>query len=181
MTTSPPAVRLARPAEASLLQQICLDADEEFRAVGRADLAGDPFPLAVLARAIAAERVLVSTSGDGVPAGWVLLSFAAPEPCVAQIAVARDHGRAGHGTRLLEAAIARLAAHQHATVVLNTERDIPWNAPWYARFGFEVVDPAAWTEDMRTITDEQVEHGLDWSRRVHMRRPITESERQAHR
>jgi ribosomal protein S18 acetylase RimI-like enzyme len=48
-----------------------------------------------------------------------------------QISTNAAQGRRGIGTRLLRAVLAR-----GEPVTLITFRDIPWNAPWYARHGF---------------------------------------------
>lgn len=166
-------IRDARAGEAPALQQIGLDADDAYRAAGHPELAGEPFPLPLLEGAIRERRLRVAVDPHDRPVGWILVSHAAPEPCVAQVAVAPSHGRRGVGTALMEDMLSSLRAAGHASVALNTQADIPWNAPWYARLGFEVVPPDAWTEDMRQIEADQREEGLDWSTRVHMRRALT--------
>ncbi len=57
-----------------------------------------------------------------------------------------------------------------SALVLSTFRDIPWNAPWYSRIGFEVIDvlPA----DLEAIRTEHLARGLDESQRVFMRRDV---------
>ena len=168
-------LRPARPAESQLLVEICLDADRAFSEAGIDSLAEDPFPIEVLDEAIPDGNVTVATDDHDTPIGWLLVSHAGSEPCIAQIAVLRAHGRRGVGSSLLEHAIDELTRAGHDSVVLDTARDLPWNAPWYRRHGFEVVDPSDWTDDMRTITAGQQQMGLDWSTRVHMRRQLQAS------
>jgi predicted N-acetyltransferase YhbS len=163
-------IRPARAGEAELLQAICLRADRAFIDIGMPGLADDPFPLELLRSSIDRGRIDVAIDDDDEVVGWILVSHAAEEPCIAQIAVEPSSGRRGVGTQLVEHACTTLRATGHASVVLNTERDVPWNAPWYARLGFEPVAPEEWTDDMREIAAEQVEMGLDWATRVHMRR-----------
>jgi GNAT superfamily N-acetyltransferase len=53
---------------------------------------------------------------------------------------------------------------------LSTFRDVPWNAPWYRRLGFEAVEvlPAS----LEAIRRDHIARGLDESRRVFMRRGV---------
>jgi hypothetical protein len=64
-------------------------------------------------------------------------------------------------------AIARARGEQ--SIVLNTQSDVAWNAPWYAKHGFVVVPEADWDEPLRKLTEAQNKDGVDWSKRVHMR------------
>jgi GNAT superfamily N-acetyltransferase len=57
-----------------------------------------------------------------------------------------------------------------SALVLSTFRDIPWNAPWYGRIGFEVIDVLP--PELETLRSEHLARGLDESRRVFMRRDV---------
>jgi ribosomal protein S18 acetylase RimI-like enzyme len=56
-----------------------------------------------------------------------------------QLAVHPDHHRHGIGTALLRAAMARAGADGHDRLTLSTYAEVPWNAPFYRRHGFEVL------------------------------------------
>ena len=58
-----------------------------------------------------------------------------------QIAVEPSHGRRGIGGALLDATHAELARRGVREVTLTTYADVPWNAPFYARHGYVVLDP----------------------------------------
>jgi hypothetical protein len=58
-------------------------------------------------------------------------------------------------------------------VVLSTERDVPWNAPWYARLGFELVPEQAWSPALRAVAEQQRAAGLDGATRVFLRKRLT--------
>ena len=58
----------------------------------------------------------------------------------------------------------------YAALVLSTFRDIPWNAPWYGRIGFEVI--GVLPPELETLRSEHLARGLDESRRVFMRRDV---------
>jgi hypothetical protein len=54
-------------------------------------------------------------------------------------------------------------------VTLTTYRDIPWNAPFYRRLGFEELTAAELTPDLREIVLAEAKKGLEPTRRVVMR------------
>lgn len=157
-----PELRPARADEVSALQRVERDADTRF------GVEGEVIPEADALRAIEAEKITVATV-DGTVVGWVYLGSIEGEPCIGQISVEVAHGRRGIGAALLEHAIAQARARGAASVVLNTQRDVPWNAPWYARRGFEVVPASDWSPGLRAVTEAQRAAGVDWSSRVHMR------------
>lgn len=165
------ALRAAVLADIPALQEIERDADTRFGE------GGEVIPEEHARRAIARGQItLAEVSGEVV--GWVYLGSLAgdpgepPEPCIGQISVRVAYGRQGIGTALLRAAIEAARESGAQSVVLNTYRDHPWNAPWYARHGFVEVPEASWSRAMREVTAAQVAAGLDWSRRVHMRKGL---------
>jgi predicted N-acetyltransferase YhbS len=168
----PPAVitvRRAAAADVDRLTEIERDADQRYLGSAHPQLAdGGTIPRDALAGAVDRGTVMVAEL-DGEVVGWALFSRVGKELCLGQISVLRAAGGRGVGARLMEVAISSARAMGEATLVLNTQRDVPWNAPWYERFGFEVVDEADWTRGMRSTAEEQEADGLDWSSRVHMR------------
>jgi hypothetical protein len=61
-------------------------------------------------------------------------------------------------------------------MTLTTFTDVPWNGPYYARLGFQVVAENEWTASQRRIREHEAAVGLDaWPRAV-MRRPIPSDE-----
>lgn len=167
------ALRSAVLADIPALQEIERDADTRFGE------AGEVISEEHARRAIARGQITVAeVSGEGEVAGWVYLGVLAgapgepPEPCIGQISVRVSYGRQGIGTALLRAAIEAARESGARSVVLNTYRDHPWNAPWYARHGFVEVPEASWSRAMREVTAAQVAAGLDWSRRLHMRKVL---------
>ncbi len=158
-------LRPARLDDIPTLQSVERDADTRF------GVEGDVIPEADARRAVDAGKITVAEV-TGEVAGWVFLGAIDGEPCVGQISVAVAHGRKGVGTALLTHAIEQARARGAASVVLNTQRDAPWNAPWYARHGFEVVPESAWSPGLRAVTEAQRAAGLDWTTRVHMRKTL---------
>lgn len=76
---------------------------------------------------------------DGQPLGYVMFSLAAGEAEIYDVAVARDHRRAGHGAALLDAAIAAVAAGGAAHLHLEVAVDNAAAIALYEGRGFAVA------------------------------------------
>jgi GNAT superfamily N-acetyltransferase len=87
-----------------------------------------------------------------------------------EIDVHPDHGRRGLGTKLILEVCHWAASNGYGAVTLTTFRDLPWNLPFYARLGFDVIAPKQVSAPLRAIVEDETRRGLDPSRRVVMRR-----------
>jgi GNAT superfamily N-acetyltransferase len=87
-----------------------------------------------------------------------------------EIDVAPAHGRRGVGTQLVSHICEWAAGNGYASVTLTTFRDVPWNMPFYARLGFEVVSSAQLSRALLAVVEDETRRGLDPTRRVVMRR-----------
>ncbi|MFI6812138.1 GNAT family N-acetyltransferase [Nonomuraea sp. NPDC050328] len=111
-------------------------------------------------------RVLVA--GEP-PAGFAMIGWVDGHVHLDQLAVHPDHMRQGHGGALVRAVLDHAAALGAPGVTLTTFRDVPWNAPWYERFGFAVLPEAAWGPELRALVEHERELGLELAPRVVMR------------
>lgn len=75
-----------------------------------------------------------------------------------QLSVLPEHGRRGVGSGLVAAAAEEARWDGHDRLSLSTYRDRPWNAPFYARLGFEVVEP---TGALAEVRQHERAQGLD--------------------
>jgi ribosomal protein S18 acetylase RimI-like enzyme len=57
-----------------------------------------------------------------------------------EISVHSDHGKQGIGTKLLEKVLEEKQKRQLKACTLTTFEDIPWNAPFYQKHGFEILE-----------------------------------------
>lgn len=98
-------------------------------------------PPELLEVAVARGLVWVALE-EGSPVGFVWLDDDIGEGAIgiAEIDVLPTHGRCGIGTALLEHACAWARASGYRRVDLGTLADVPWNAPFYAKHGFAIVD-----------------------------------------
>ena len=108
---------------------------------------------------------------DNLPVGFAHVELLEPGVAhLAEIDVHPDHGRRGLGRRLVMAVCAWAAADGYESVTLTTFRDVPWNMPFYARLGFEVIPPEGLGLALQSILQDEARRGLDPARRVAMRR-----------
>ncbi|WP_082056676.1 GNAT family N-acetyltransferase [Pseudomonas sp. 10-1B] len=77
-----------------------------------------------------------------------------------ELSVRREAQGQGVGRRLLQqvANAARQAGANELT--LTTFAEVPWNAPFYARFGFEAIDQQLLDARLQRILAEEHTHGL---------------------
>jgi GNAT superfamily N-acetyltransferase len=163
-------IRPAAPGDLPLLQDIERAAGEPFRALGMPEIADDEPPApAVLERFRQAGHAWVA-EGDGR-----IVAYLIGEPVdgafhIEQVSVHPDAGRRGVGRTLIAYAADRARDQGLAGLTLTTFTEVPWNAPYYARIGFRVLDESELTPGLRKIRAMEAEHGLDRWPRVCMRR-----------
>lgn len=162
-------IRRPRPDELPRLQAVEIAAGACFAEVGMVEIArDDPPSLDVLGEHLCAGRLFVA----GDPAGaYVIWSYVDGAAHVDQVSVHPDHARLGVGRRLLD----RVQTVTGAALTLTTFRDVPWNAPYYARWGFEVVEAPAWGPGLVEVVRHENDLGLGRWPRVVMRREVAHS------
>ncbi len=80
-----------------------------------------------------------------------------------------------HRTLLLDA-VCDAAAVLAPAVTLTTFRDVPWNAPWYARRGFAVLPPERWGPEPAALVEHERALGIGQAPRVVMRKDLSPRE-----
>jgi GNAT superfamily N-acetyltransferase len=189
-----PVVRLATPDDVDLLAPIERSAGERFRDVGMASVADDPEPpREVYVEAVGRNHVWVAeletaaALGDG-PVGYAWVLVLGPDGNalghdasgrgaegrhhLEQISVVPEAGGLGVGAALMEAVIGWARADGGSALSLSTFRDLPFNRPWYERFGFEVIPGAEVADDpcWQAVRRHEGQAGLDIEARVIMRK-----------
>ncbi|WP_281684258.1 GNAT family N-acetyltransferase [Thalassobaculum salexigens] len=167
-------IRQARPDELHLLAEIDVAADRRFAATPYAAAVDTYAPVQVddLAAMQDAWRLWVATDGDGAPVAFAHTHTDSDSVLhLAQVSVHPDH--AGH--RLTDGFLKALIRYHQgrgiAEITLTTFRDVPWNAPYYARIGFVEIPDAEADADphLGPRLVDQVAHGLPRDSRVAMR------------
>lgn len=104
--------------------------------------------------------------GDGL-VGFTLVSRHGRELYLDQVSVSPVHGQQGIGRRLVQHVLTKASELGLVSVTLSTFRGIPWNEPFYASMGFEIIPRRKMAPYMRSIEEAQKPH-MDVSRRVFM-------------
>jgi 4-diphosphocytidyl-2-C-methyl-D-erythritol kinase len=107
-----------------------------------ASYSAESIPPELLCQAIDRGLVWVGRDESAAPLGFVWLDVELDGGAIgiAELDVLPEHGRRGIGAALLEHACGWARAAGYRRVDLGTLADVPWNAPFYARHGFVVVD-----------------------------------------
>ena len=159
---------LARPHDVPLLPAIELAAARLFEGLVPESLMKETSDVEELAAAQTAGRLWVALVDDA-PVGFahvVLRDDGVPH--LEEIDVHPAHGRRGLGAGLVRAVCAWAEAAGHRELTLTTFSDVAWNAPFYARLGFVVVDRDDWPPAIATIVTGEAARGLDPATRVVM-------------
>lgn len=161
-------IRPAGPADAEALVAIERAADAIFAEY--VDTTGWPPPTAGEER-LADGQVLVVEGHDGAVVGF---AHARPHGSVwhlEQLSVHPDSHGKGIGGDLLDAIESHAREVGALAMSLRTYRDVPWNAPWYRRRGYEVMDPPPSSMD-DIVAAEAAAGLLDGPARVAMLRQL---------
>ncbi len=159
-------IRAVHLNDLPVLQDIERAAGQCFRDVGMPEIAEDePLPLEELVRYHDAGLAWVAANESDAPVAYLIADRIDGNFHVEQVSVHPDSARRGVGRSLLD----RLAAHAtgegaHA-LTLTTFTEVPWNAPYYARCGFRLMDDTNLPPGLRKIREVEAAHGLDrWPR-----------------
>jgi GNAT superfamily N-acetyltransferase len=165
-------IRLARVAELPVVQEIDRASAQMFSDVGMPEISGLLWPLEALAACRVAGRLWVIIGCDDRPAGFLVTDVVDGCSHVEQVSVDPGSARRGLGRALLDHAAEEAAADGVPALTLTTFADVPWNAPYYERCGFRVLDDAEVTAGLRAIRRREAAIGLDRWPRVCMRRDV---------
>jgi len=140
MTAAGWSLRLARTADAEHMPAIELAASQLFLAIdGLHDLAGQPgLPVDRLQRYIRKGHCLVAHVGDAI-AGFLVSEPFQRDLHIWEMDVSPQFQQRGIGAGLVRASMIDARNAGFSAVTLTTFRDVPWNAPFYARLGFEEI------------------------------------------
>ncbi len=121
----------------------------------------DKLPFGVLEQARQQNGLWVIQHTDGTPVGYVVLECIGALTLLAQIDVHPAHGRKGLGAALVNHALAQAQARGVSEVWLTTFSNVPWNAPFYQKLGFCLVDEDSAPEAIRDILRKERACGLE--------------------
>lgn len=168
-------IRALHPFELPLLAPLELRAAERFSASAHPYARElPPFDAAELAELQRAGTVWVAVEGDSEPVGFAIAGWLGSEPYLHELDVEPSHARRGIGRALIRRVAEWARSTGSSTLALSTFRDVPWNAPYYRRLGFEIVEVERYTAEARALRVREGEAGLRVESRVVMRAPLAQ-------
>lgn len=167
-------IRATRDADTAALPAIERAAAALFKAYGweGEQILEDAFSADEHREYVAAGRSWVAVDGDDQPVGFAVASVVDGHAHLDEIDVHPDHGRRGIGRALIARVCAWARESGYRAIMLTTERDIPWNAPFYARLGFRILAPDELSDSLRAILAAEAEWAPDPDTRVAMQRDL---------
>lgn len=161
----PPIIRQAGPDEIEMCREIECRAGAVFRDTAHPGLADAEASAPAILRAAQADGLLWIATDDDISVGQLTAAEGPKGLLIVQIDVLPQYQRRGIGRALIARAEAEARARALPGLWLRTFRNIPWNAPFYAKLGFEIIDDID-----ETVIENESMLGLDISTRVTMRK-----------
>ncbi len=164
-------IRLARQDELTRLQAIEQAAAQLFRDTRYNAIADDdPMPLTSLERWFTNGKLWVAVDATDEPVGFAVAHEVDGKAYLHELDIDPKHSRQGLGARLIDTVAAWAQAAGYRAMTLSTFANVAWNAPYYRRLGFRVLDDDELGAGLREIRTDEAERGL--TNRVYMIRPV---------
>ena len=110
----------------------------------------------------------VVLAGD-CPVGFLLAEAQDDSLFITEISLHLAWQGQGLGRRLLAFVVKEARERGFISLTLTTFRDVAWNAPWYARLGFEILPEATLDAALRQKRNLETAHGFAYESRCAMR------------
>ena len=164
-------IRPARAEDAGALPSIEQSAGEAFRTIPElAWLADGDNISAERHRALIADGACwVAAEEKGRPVGFLSAGIEGDALHIWELDVRLDRQGSGIGRALLERAVADARLRGLAAVTLTTFRAVHWNAPFYRKFGFRILEGAEIDGRLTGLLGDEAEHGMPSDQRCAMR------------
>ncbi|MEM9153269.1 MAG: GNAT family N-acetyltransferase [Cyanobacteria bacterium P01_F01_bin.3] len=175
---NPYRIRLAQVIELPQLASIEQAASTLFASTDFASEIGqETLPLKVLQKQQAEGLIWVATDQSDAPVGFAValdIDKDRQQGCdrtlhLHELSVAPAHGRQGLGTRLVRQVVQFATEAGFQNITLSTFRDIPWNAPFYQKLGFQAMKSVEMKKAHRQIWQREKQEGFMLSERIFMR------------
>ncbi|EJD6656626.1 TPA: GNAT family N-acetyltransferase [Enterobacter cloacae] len=164
-------VRPTRPGDVTALPAIERAAGERFRDYPELAWLAEGEVISAEQHLDYAERGLSWLAlANELPVGFILAETHVSSLFIVELSVHLDWQGKGIGRRLIACVADQARKRGLASLTLTTFRDVPWNAPFYARLGFEMITTL--TPELREKREEETAHGLAYDARCAMRLPL---------
>lgn len=146
-------------AAAALFSEVDLPSEVRFRVTEPADLR----------EALQQNRLWVALTREDRIVGFAMADIVDGQAYLVEVDVLPDYGRQGIGTKLIGVAMEWARSQSLVALWLVTFHHLPWNAPFYEKLGFSVVDPVEHGAELAGLIEEEAQLGINIENRVAMR------------
>lgn len=167
-------IRAAVESDIDQMQQIEVDAGRRFVDVGLDSIAAAPPGAAdhLYGHVSAGTAWVAMDDPSDLAVGYAMSSVVDGLGHLDQVSTMVSAGGRGIGSALVEAVCEWAVGLNLAAVTLTTFRDVPFNAGFYERRGFELMSVEAVGAELASIRSAETADGLDISPRVAMIRSL---------
>lgn len=163
-------IRRPRTSDIPLLAEVERSAAQLFRSTDLESLADgatlDPYILITIANA---GYLWVATDRYNHPIGFLAGNYLSGNFHIIELSVAKSYQGRGIGSALMSTMVQQIRLEGYRSITLTTFKDLPWNAPWYAKMGFVEVKLQDMGREFEKLVESEAQHGLDPKRRCVMR------------
>jgi GNAT superfamily N-acetyltransferase len=129
---------------------------------------GEALPLDFVSDRFQAGQIWVAVDRLDLVVGFAIACDLDRGLYLKEIDVEPAHGNRGIGRMLIETVVDWAKFHGYDAVFLSTFRDVPWNAPFYSKLGFSIVEESKLTAGLQEIRQQEAAAGLPILDRVIM-------------
>lgn len=115
------------------------------------------------------DRLWVAVQEGEKTVGFAMADVVDNQGYLVEVDVRPEFGRQGTGTELVRAVIRWARACGFQSLLLVTFRHLAWNAPFYEKLGFSIIEPVEHGPELAALIEEERQAGIDVTKRVGMR------------
>lgn len=155
-------IRLAIPEDAKYLPAVEASAGQAFTSIDKYKwlAEGDGQTVQAHLDFIAKQLEWVAVNDSNEPIGFINAEKYHDSLHICEVSVCQQWQGQGIGKKLIKQVLNTALAHNISAVTLTTCRDVPWNAPYYHRLGFEILEESQLTDMLRDILQYEIDAGF---------------------
>lgn len=166
-------IREAKAKDLPKMRDIEVAAGEAFRTIDMGVIADDAPPsLEALAIYQQDARAWVATDSRDEAVAYILVDIVEPFAHIEQVTVHPLYARRAIGRKLIDEVALWAATRGLKGLTLTTFEKVPWNAPYYARLGFDPVPEYQWSYGLQQVVQSERAHNLHAWPRVVMKKDL---------
>ena len=128
--------------------------------------------LKTLLEAQVEHRLWIALNSTNKAVGFAMVDVVDGMAHLDELDVVPEYGRRGIGSRLLQEVRDWAASNGYQALTLVTFRHLPWNAPFYEKFGFIEVDKMELGGGLANLIEEEARVGINIRNRIAMKLSI---------